>query len=274
MSDTNEQGEAVALGDYHSLTVVTVDIAGEQRPFLFDTGGGITLMTPKVSEAMACTPFGRLTGYRMKGERLDFARCKDISFALGEATFSGQTVGIFDLMALVPEGWDELGGLVALSTFEKQPVTLDLGAKRLVIETPQTMSARVKRMSPVEMKVVKQASGFSVVVLAKVSSPGGELWVEMDSGSTGPLILSPHAAEMLGVDLENPEQAQRIEGGKWPVMWKVPEVTLDFGAAGKVQTLAVVTDIIYDANMGAPLMKKFIWTLDLEGEQLWAAPQE
>ncbi len=262
----------LTLSDYHSLRTVEVQVGKEAMPFLWDTGGGITLFTPKVAQEMGCTPFGQLTGYRMRGEAVKFPRCNDASFRLGEVVFKAQTVGVFDLMALVPPGWEEIGGLIALSSFEDQPLTIDLANDKVIVENASTLAQRTQDMSPIDMKMVKQASGFSTVVLAKANSPGGELWIELDSGSTGPLILAPHAAKMLGVDLEDPAQAQRIDSDKGPTIWKVKNVTLDMGPAGKIDTPATVMDLIYDANMGAPLMARYLWTMDMQTNRLWVSP--
>ncbi len=54
------------LDDYVAgLVTIDVTINGETMPFLFDTGGGATLVTPEFAAAIGCEPWGRWVGYRM-----------------------------------------------------------------------------------------------------------------------------------------------------------------------------------------------------------------
>ena len=39
--------------------------------FLFDSGGGLTLLSPAVAASLHCTPYTRLSALRMHGDRFD-----------------------------------------------------------------------------------------------------------------------------------------------------------------------------------------------------------
>ena len=57
--------QRVALVDYlEVLQTVDVEIGGRRLPFLFDTAGGATLVTPALANDIGCEPFGRATGSR------------------------------------------------------------------------------------------------------------------------------------------------------------------------------------------------------------------
>jgi len=51
--------------------VVQATVSGQTGTFLFDTGVGVSNFTPAFMKKIDCRPWGRLTGFRMTGERLD-----------------------------------------------------------------------------------------------------------------------------------------------------------------------------------------------------------
>lgn len=266
--DTVEKAPAtvIEISPYQSFghRSVEVTVAGKTETYLFDTGGGITLVTPAIAAAAGCSPFGQLTGFRMRGERIDFQRCDNFSYAVGDFGATSDVVGVFDVNQLIPPDWPRLGGMVTLSSFEGKRVKLSLSNGRVVVEEPGE--------SPVgtPMNMVRQASGYSVVVLVPSSTKAGTLWLELDSGSDAPLMLSPSSAKALGVDLSaegvvhTPAVAAAPGVRPRAESWKVPSVSITLPGVGPVSTSATVLDIIYDGNIGAPLIEKFDWTLDLK----------
>ena len=44
---------------------VQVAIAGKERTLLLDSGGGLTLISPRVAADLGCQPHGRFTAHRM-----------------------------------------------------------------------------------------------------------------------------------------------------------------------------------------------------------------
>ncbi len=256
----------------HGHRTVNVTVGGEETPFLFDTGGGVTTIVPSVAKTLGCEPFGKLVGYRMRGERLDLARCDDISLHLAHGQVHHDSVGVFDLNRLIPPNWSPLGGMIALSSFHDQVVTIDLSASRVAVGPASTPHA-----DSVPIKLVRQASGYAVVALVPVKTAKGTLWLELDSGSSGALILAPHAAEMLGVDLdaEGVTFKAAVDAKQTPTKqgtWTVPQVSISLPGPGTVSTPAKVMDMIYDGNIGAPLMERFRWTLDLKNQRVNIAP--
>lgn len=236
----------------HGHRSLDVSAGGEASEFLFDTGGGITLITPQIAEKLKCAPFGRLVGYRMKGERINFQRCDNVTLTINGQNIVHEAVGLFDLNALLPPKWPKLGGMLTLSSFEGKMLTLNLAAGKLKISEG---SLSEKNSAP--LKVVRQASGFSIVVLVPVNTSKGTLWLELDSGSDAPLLLAPHAAKLLGM----PQPAS-----------KRSEVVLNFHNVGAIRTPAKSVDMIYDGNIGAPLIARFRWILDLKNQRVRIEP--
>ena len=54
-----------------NLRTLAVTLGNDTVPFLLDTGGGFTVLTPEVARSAGCVPFGRVTGFRSSGGRLD-----------------------------------------------------------------------------------------------------------------------------------------------------------------------------------------------------------
>ncbi len=76
---------------------------------------------------------------------------------------------------------------------------------------------------------------------------------------------------MLGVDLATAEH--HADEGK-PEWWGIEQVSLKLPGVPAVTTKAKAMDIIYDGNIGAPLMERFIWTLDLPNQRLALEPSD
>jgi hypothetical protein len=82
------------------LKSIQVTVGRDTLPFILDTGGGISLITPEVAKNIGCVPFGRLTAFRQNGERIDAQRCGKVTLSLGSLNVSVETA-IFDLMAVL-----------------------------------------------------------------------------------------------------------------------------------------------------------------------------
>jgi Aspartyl protease len=245
----------------HGHRSVNVTVAGQALPFLFDTGGGLTFVSPDVARRAGCTPHGQLVGYRMRGDAVRFPRCDAVGLEVDGVTIAPGTVGVFDLGKLLPPDWPLLGGMLTLSSFEDRTVILELAKGQV-----ETSSAPLPATASAPLNVVRQASGYSIVVLVPVKTATGTLWFELDSGSSAPLILAPHAAKMLGIDV--------VAAKKGDPPPAIAEVSVDLPGVGTVKTSAKVMDIIYDGNIGAPFMERFRWTLDLARERVTIAPAE
>ena len=57
------------------LVTFDAQIGDRNMPMLFDSGAGVTAITPEMELAIGCEPFGLLVGHRMRGERVDFEKC-------------------------------------------------------------------------------------------------------------------------------------------------------------------------------------------------------
>ena len=250
----------VPLGDYFGIRTVEVTVAGETGQFLFDTGGGVSIISPALAEKVGCTPFAQITGFRLSGERLTMPRCDDLAIAIDGETLSVPSAGVFDLAPLLPPDGPRIEGLIALDVLATRPFTLELEAGRLTFETPESLAARIATAIELPIQFHRQAGGISLTVMARVPTARGALWMQLDSGSDGAILLAKTSAEPLGLDPDIERQPLRLALR---------------GADGReiaAQVQARVRDMIIDGNIGAPVMKDWIMTFDLAQGRLWVQP--
>lgn len=237
------------------LRTLDVTVAGETLPFLFDTAGGVTLLTLEAAARAGCEPFGRGVGFRHNGEPVVLERCRGVELALGGHPTRDEEVAVWDLMALL-EGAPEVGGIVSLKSFEGETVTLDLAGGTLRVETAGSRAEAIAGAAPLTVRDSRQGGGASLDLFVAVESPAGPLWFELDSGALSPVLVAPHAAELLGLDL-SPEEPRAVE--------------LPVAGLGPVRVDAQIKeDLIYDGLLNAAFLEELVVTLDLEEIRAWA----
>lgn len=256
---TDAGTDAVALLELEpfvttALLTVPVTVGDSTLPFLFDTGGGGTLVTPSAAEWAGCQPFGRMTGFRHDGERVHAARCPPSRLVIDGWRAPARETGVFDLMALLPDGVPELGGIVALNTFDGLPITLDLGSRRVRVESPSSLRSQTARMSEVPFRTGRQSGGAMLDPFLAIRAPGGPLWFELDSGNGGPVYIAPHAVAQLGIDLA-PDRARPTQ--------------LYLEGFGPVEVMAQEKEMIYDGLLNAELLRDLVLTFDLRTGRAW-----
>lgn len=237
------------------LRTLDVTVAGETLPFLFDTAGGVTLLTVESAARAGCEPFGRGIGFRHSGEPVTLERCRGVELAIAGRPTSDEEVAVWDLMALL-QGAPEIGGLVSLKSFEGEVVTLDLKGGTLRVETEESLAEAIAGAARLEVRDARQAGGAALDLFVAVESPAGPLWFELDSGSLAPVLVAPHAAELLGLDLSADEPRT---------------VELQVAGLGAMRVEAQVKEeLIYDGLLGAAFLEELVVTLDLDEIRAWA----
>ncbi|MDP9122948.1 MAG: hypothetical protein M3O15_16515, partial [Acidobacteriota bacterium] len=255
-----------------TLKTVSVQAGTATLPFVLDTGGGLTIITPRVAKTLGCEPFGRLTGFRSSGERLDMQRCGPAPLHIGPLTVTRE-VASFDLMSLIGSFAPEVGGLITLDTLRDYAITLDLAHDLLVIESDASLAARVRGMSPMQARIASQAGGASLDLFVAVKARQGPLWLELDSGNSGPVLLAPHALAQLGLtpDVSNAPGSPAAPGAPDSKVPAQRTVSLDFLGLGPVEVTAREAPLIYDGLLNAETIGKMVLTLDLRTGRLWGS---
>ena len=258
-----QEASSVPLGDLLGvLRTVEVRVGDQDATMILDTGGGVTVITPDLAGRIGCTPWGQLSGFRLSGERLTMTRCDHVALAVGTETLGSRNLGVFDLASLLPPEAPRIDGILSLDVLAATPFTLELGAARMTLETPESLAARTAGAIEVPIRFHRQAGGASLTVMARVPTDSGDLWMQLDAGSDAPLLIPPSSATALGLDPAVQSQATTL--------------TLKGVNAEAVShpAQAGVRDMIIDGNIGIPVMKDWIMTFDLSRDRLWVRPVE
>lgn len=248
-----EDAVVVPLRPYVGRLVTAPVVAGRDTlHLLLDTGGGETLITPEVARSLGCVPHGRSVGFRMTGERVEFARCNDVTLEIGGRGFPHREIGVWDIMAILPEGLPPLDGVLALDTFAEQPFTLDLQGRELILEGEGTLANRIEGMTRVEARVSTGPAGGDLTLFVRgvLDEPG---WFLLDSGNLDEIQIAPHMIHRTG-----------------PVPRVIEGVGFELQGLPPAEVSVQVAEIIYDGALAESFLREWIWTFDPGTGSLWA----
>ncbi|MGB7266410.1 MAG: hypothetical protein WBC92_12915 [Terracidiphilus sp.] len=248
----------IPLTLYHDrIPAFHARVNGHDGFFLFDTGGGISVLSPQFAGFSGCTAWGQVTGFRMSGERMDLKRCDNVTFEVAGAQLEDSTTGIFDIMGLVQEKTPLLDGSLALDLFAGQIVTLDVSGRTLTIETPESFAARKRKATEIPARFVRDAEGAALTMAAGVPTPAGMSWMELDSGNDGVFAIGNHIAPLfhLQPDSKAAHPISFLLGGSIPVK-------------GTART----ANLIMDGNIGEQFFALWAVTFDLKSGRVWVSP--
>jgi hypothetical protein len=239
------------------LRTIRVRVGGDTADYLFDTGGGATVISPRDSAAMGCTPGGTRFGVRLTGEVLSGRTCANVAIGIGPLEVT-EDAGVMDLDRILGPGALAVRGLISLAAFRGRLLTVDLAHHRLVLETPASLAERVRSMTPVDVRLATGVAGGMVDAFVGVRAAGGaELWLEWDSENGGSTLLAPYAAAMLGGDSTLRRADLRLP------------LARGLDAAVPVMLKA---DMIHDGVLSAGFIERAVWTIDLDRGRMWVGP--
>ena len=236
------------------LRTIKVPVGADSADYLFDTGGGVTVLSPQDSALLGCTPGGQRFGVRLTGEVLSGRTCANVTLDVGPFRVTTDA-GVMDLAKLLGPGAPKVRGMVSLNAFEGRALTLDLAHERMIVETPASLAARVRQMTPLPVRLATGEHGGQLAVYVGVRARNGAmLWFEWDSENNASTLVSPAALTLLG-------------GDSTSRMTDLP-VTL---ARGLDVVIPMMTkgNMIHDGVLSAGFMERAVWTVDLAHGKLW-----
>ena len=241
-----------------SMMTMHATVNGHEGNFVFDTGAGVSYISPGFAQAIGCKPWGQITGFTLVGQRLDMQRCDGVVFDVEGQRFSSPESGVFDLMKFMPPNVPRVDGSIGLDVFAGRAITLSLAQKQLIIQTPATLAARAKLGKEVPIRIIREAGGVSISVYVAVPTSAGMAWMELDCGNGGANVVGKHLAALLKLDpsKKEPQPASFMIAGGVPV-----------------EGMARVNEsLIMDGNIGTRFLIKWDLTLDLANSRGWLAP--
>jgi hypothetical protein len=243
------------LEPYRKSIALRASIAGREGLFAFDTAGGLSLLTPQFAEAIGCRPWGRLTGFQMMGDKIQSPQCTGLAVSIAGLRLDMPTAAVFDVMTLFPPDAAPLAGSLALDIFAGKAITIDFPGRRLIVESSESLRARTDKATEFPARISREMQGRALAVAIGVPSAQGLVWMELDSGNGGTVLVSKPYAALLGLDPEKttPQPADFALGHGFRVA--VPA--------------AFTPEMIIDGNIGMPFLKDLVVTLDLASGRLW-----
>lgn len=243
----------------HLLTVHAT-LGGQEGTFLFDTGGGISFVTPGFAARIGCKPWGQISGFRMTGERIDMPHCDGVSARFGAYQSAPVTVGIFDLATLGVPDMSHLDGSLALDLFAAQAIRFSYSRHEIRVLTPGALATLTAGLSSAPVHLVRDAEGLALTVNVPVPTAEGTAWFELDSGNSSSWVLV--GKHLAGLFQLNPDG-------------KAPEpVTLHLADGASYTGPARVLNLILDGNLGTSFLARYDVTLDLLHAKIWVTAAE
>jgi hypothetical protein len=244
---------------------VTIDatIDGHPARLMLDTGGSTTAITPQFAGKIGCNPYGELSGFRMRGERVRTKKCGERLVRLGRYAANVDVLEA-DFMRILPPDAPPIDGVLALNAFDGQAVTLDLTDARLVVETPASLEVRTAGLPVGRVRLMREMGGIGLTAFAKVAAEKGTLWFLLDSGNMAEVVVSPGALEQWGI----PAQAAKSALSEPSV-----PANLRVDGAPSAPPKVSVRDIIYDGVLSERFLHEYDVTLDLKNGRAWYRPR-
>lgn len=236
--------------------IVHATVNGKSGTFMFDTGEGVTSFSPSFAKQINCQPWGRISGFRMSGERLDNSHCDNVTFTLSPQSFVAPVVSTVDIMKFLGPEVPKIDGAIGLDLFAGRVITI-IPRQSIIIESPASLASRIATAQELPIRMVRDVEGIALSVDAAVKTPDGLAWMELDSGNGGSAVVANHIAPLIGLkpDLSTPELAHFV---------------LANGIA--VECLTRTRDLIMDGNIGAQFLNNWNLTLDLKQGRAWLSP--
>ncbi|MBX0334620.1 retropepsin-like domain-containing protein [Pontibacter sp. HSC-14F20] len=250
--------ETIPLKEYfRDLKQVEVTIHGQVYNFLFDTGGGETFIAPEVAKELGYTAYGRGTAYRMKGERFSYQKIDSVAIQVGKVSFPAATVGVWDIMDILPEELPKVDGVLSLKTFQDKVLTIDLAANQMTLETTASLRRQRSRLTPLKSRFATGLDGSELSIFLEVPRQGRSYWFLFDTGNISELLLSHHTAAAWG--LQDDTTSQRIA---------LNPIALQLGNR-KLVSPAAAESILYDGVLNYGMIRQTRFTIDFKTKEVW-----
>jgi hypothetical protein len=242
------------LGAYAGqLKTLPIEINGRTATMIFDTGAGITSVTPEFARRIGCEPGAPVTAFRMDGERVSLARCASMPIRFA-GIVTRRELGVFDLGAVLPSDLPPVDGIVGLDLFDGRSITILPGLGALRVETPSTLRRATSGSRAARLRLSREAGGMGLTAFVPARTPAGDAWLLLDSANLAGVRLHPWAFDALA--------------GAGSAEPKAVVLSIE-GADAETVEVRRVDALIYDGALDASYLSRHSITLDLQHGRAW-----
>ena len=227
------------------------------RTFYFDSGGGISAISPTLAKEIGCYPLGEMTAYNAGGMKFKVKRCEDVALNLGGFAVK-RDVAVFDPMEFFPNAKGQIDGSIALDAFDNQTLTIDLAGNRLIIETEKSLTKRTQKMNLLTARLSRETGGATLDIFIAAATPNGKIWMLVDTGNTNKMLFTASAQKQLGINFDSANGEKIIK-----------PVKLNLLNLGELEMDSRDRDMIYDGMLNYDLIAKMILTADFKTGKIW-----
>lgn len=260
---TYSQTEITLEKYFRTLKTVKVEIEGKTYDFLFDTGGGITLISPTIAKEIDKEVYGNFVGFRMSGEKFESKLCDSVYIEIGGSIFFHSYVGIYDIMKLLPKEFKQLDGVISLKTFENERISLNLKENKLIVETEKSYLKKIENMKLVKSQFASGPSGRELDIFTGILFNNHYYWFLFDTGNIAQTKMSDNTAKEWGINPKNESDSTGKE-----------EFTFEM-AGDSISAQIIVDNIIYDGALSFDFIQQSEFTISFKDEKIWKnSPQQ
>ncbi len=249
--------DTIHLKPYVSeLKSVEVFINNKKYNFLFDAGGGETIISPSIAKLLNKEIYGCSTGIRMDGEMIKYQKADSVSIKIGITEIFHQTIGVWDVMSILPKEFPKIDGVISLKSFGNTILTIDLSNNILIVENKASAKKQIETKTILPSRFANGTDGAELTVFIGLPKYDNMYWFLFDTGNIGPVILSPECATLWKLQSNNKESK--------------PLTKLKF-IIGKnnIEMNSYSKKIIYDGVLNFESISKYIFTIDFRKKEVW-----
>ena len=251
--------DTIKLKPYiENMKTVDVFIEGKKYNFLFDTGGAETIISPEIANTIKKKIYGSTTGFRMSGEMIKAQKSDSISLLIGNTKIFHPTVGVWDLMSILPKEFPKIDGVISLKSFAETILTVELSKNILIVENKTSAKKAIKEKSLLTTRFANGLEGAELNIFIGIPKQNNLYWFLFDSGNSGPLLLSNESAKIWKIEKES--QNDNPENN--------PESDFIIGYKN-LKIKPFIRDIIYDGVLNFDAISKYVFTIDFKNKEVW-----
>jgi len=248
----------ISLENYFkTLKSINVEISGKTYDFLFDTGGGLTFISPAVVKDLNKSAYGNYVGFRMSGEKMESKLCDSVTIKIGGRKFFHSYVGVFDMMNLLPKEFKRVDGLVSFKTFENEKISLNLRENKLIVETEKSFNKKIKHMNLVKSRFASGPTGRELDIFAGILFKNHYWWFLFDTGNIAQTKISVSTAKEWGLTLKPGSESANIREYFFVL------------AGDSISTPTIIDKIIFDGALCYDFISQSEYTISLKDKKIW-----